>query len=65
MEVILKAKKSNGAKACKECGSDPKVEKVADLDVGEMYRVICWKCGKHTARKFSEEKAVRIWNRVN
>lgn len=59
-EVILDMFRTK-AKPCK-CGAEPVVSMVADPDVGEMFRLECLRCGKHTAKKFSPEKAARVWN---
>ena len=63
--VILETTVDKRSKPCKACGSEPKVEMVADLDVGEMFRVICLRCGRHTAKKISKDGAIRTWNRTN
>lgn len=61
MEVILDMFKVD-LKPCK-CGAEPVVAMVADPDVGEMYRIECLKCGEKTTKKFSTNKAAKIWNR--
>ena len=60
MEVILDMYKVDVAPC--SCGATPCVSMVADPDVGEMYRIECPRCGEHTAKKFSPEKAAKVWN---
>lgn len=49
---------------CSKCGAEPVCVVTADEDSGEpMYSIEC-SCGAKTARKFTEQKAVTTWNRV-
>ena len=62
-EVIMNIEYPKNVKPCKKCGyTRPYIETVAETPCF-MYRIMC-KCGEHTAKKFTKEKATRIWNKT-
>ena len=61
-EIILGYVYKVPAATCSVCGNRPHVQRVLDGESHtEMFRVACV-CGNHTAKKFTQGKAIRFWN---
>jgi len=62
MELIVAYTYGINADNCSKCGGRPYGQTVVDGETNtEMYRVVC-DCGNHTAKKFTQKKAIRFWN---